>query len=129
MTKKWYNYFVSVDDASGAAGQGDPRAAASAGNAAQTVAEIASGVAAEPKFTSPVSDPTSFDEIYQAAEIPAAPQGYSIMKIADMLQSEHIRSMPADVRRSAVLLALEPAGLAIKTVIHAPVPPYPPPTR
>ncbi len=118
MTKKWYNYFVSVDDASGAAGQGDPRAAASAGNAAQTVAEIASGVAAEPKFTSPVSDPTSFDEIYQAAEIPAAPQGYSIMKIADMLQSEHIRSMPADVRRSSVLVALDAAGVDIKDVIQ-----------
>ncbi len=107
MTKKWYNYFVSVDDASGAAGQGDPRAAASAGNAAQTVAEIASGVAAEPKFTSPVSDPTSFDEIYQAAEIPAAPQGYSIMKIADMLQ-----------RRSSVLVALDAAGVDIKDVIQ-----------
>src|SRR6266481_9476725 len=118
MTKKWYNYFVSVDDASGAAGEGEPRAAASAGNAAQTVAEIASGVAAEPKFTSPVSDPTSFDEIYQAAEIPAAPQGYSIMKIADMLQSEHIRSMAADVRRSSVLVALDAAGVDIKDVIQ-----------
>jgi hypothetical protein len=118
MTKKWYSYFVSVDDASGAAGQSSPRAAASAGNAAQTVAEIASGVSAEPKFTSPVSDAASFDEIYKAAEIPAAPQGYSIMKVADMLQSEHIRSMPADVRRSSVLVALDAAGVDIKDVIQ-----------
>src|SRR5258707_1793511 len=118
MTRNGYNYFVSVDDARGADGQGDPGAAASAGNAAQTVAEIASGVAAEPKFTSPVSDPTSFDEIYQAAEIPAAPQGYSIMKIADMLQSEHIRSMPADGRRSSVLVALDAAGVDIKDGIQ-----------
>jgi hypothetical protein len=118
MTKKWYNYFVSVDEAGGAAAPGDPQAQAGAGNAAQTVADIASGVPAEPKFTSPVTNPTSFDEIYKAAEIPPAPQGYSIMKVSDMLQSEHIRSMPADVRRSSVLVALDAAGVDIKDVIQ-----------
>lgn len=123
MTKKWYNYFVSVDDANSA--QGDPRAAAGKAGApaggtspAQTVAEIASSVATEPKFTSPVSNANSFDEIYQAAEIPAAPQGYSIMKVAEMLQSEHIRTMPADVKRSSVLVALDAAGVDIKDVIQ-----------
>lgn len=120
MTKKWYNYFVSVGDAeaeSGAA-QGAARSAGGTSNAAQTVADIASGIAAEPKFTSPVSNPTSFDEIYKAAEIPPAPQGYSIMKVAEMLQSEHIRSLPADVRRSSVLVALDAAGVDIKDVIQ-----------
>jgi len=118
MTKKWYNYFVSVDEAGSAAAQGNAPASAGAPNAAQTVAEIASSVAVEPKFTSPVANPTSFDEIYKAAEIPPAPQGYSIMKIADMLQSEHIRTMPADVRRSSVLVALDAAGVDIKDVIQ-----------
>ena len=120
MTKKWYNYFVSVGDADtgSSAGQGDSRSGGGPSNAAQTVAEIASGIAAEPKFTSPVSNPTSFDEIYKAAEIPPAPQGYSIMKVAEMLQSEHIRSLPADVRRSSVLVALDAAGVDIKDVIQ-----------
>lgn len=116
MEKKWYNYFVSTDDAGAQAGQATSQAGAS--NPAQTVADIASSVIVEPKFTSPVSDPTSFDQIYQAAEIPPAPQGYSIMKIADMMQSEHIRSMPADVRRSSVLVALDAAGVDIKDVIQ-----------
>jgi hypothetical protein len=115
MTKKWYNYFVSTGDPNAPAGQGDPQAAASP---AQTVADIASGIAIEPKFSTPVSDPTSFDQIYQAAEIPPAPQGYSILKVAEMLQSEHIRSMPADVRRSSVLVALDAAGVDIKDVIQ-----------
>jgi hypothetical protein len=87
-------------------------------SAAQTVAEIASNVATEPKFSSPVSNANSFDEIYQAAEIPPAPQGYSIMKVADMLQSEHIRTVPADVKRSTVLVALDAAGVDIKDVIQ-----------
>jgi hypothetical protein len=82
------------------------------------VAEIASGIAVEPKFTSPVSDPTSFDEIYKAAEIPSAPQGYSILKVSQMLESEHIRNLPSDVKRSSVLVALDAAGVDIKEVIQ-----------
>jgi hypothetical protein len=119
MTKKWYNYFVSVDDASAATTPGTHQAASSSSSAAQTVAEIASGVAmAEPKFTAPVSNQASFDEIYKAAEIPDPPKGYSIFKVSEMLQSEHIRSMPADVKRSSVLVALDAAGVDIKDVIQ-----------
>ena len=70
MPKKWYNYIVSVDETAGT-GQSPPNAPpnsknapAGAKSAAQSVAEIASSMGAEPKFTTPVSDPTSFDEIY-----------------------------------------------------------------
>jgi hypothetical protein len=122
MTKKWYNYFVSVEDAGAAATGSAPQAEGSSGagtSAAQTVAEIAGSMAAsEPKFTSPVSNAASFDEIYKAAEIPEAPGGYSILKIAEMLQSEHIRSMPADVKRSSILVALDAAKVDIKDVIQ-----------
>lgn len=132
MTKKWYNYFVSVDEA--AAGTTAPASPAGsrpapgtqAGgatapksvSAAQTVADIAAMVAPEPKFTAPVPDGASFADIYKAAEIPEPPHGYSILKIADMLQSEHIRTMPLDVRRSSVLVALDAAGVDIKDVIQ-----------
>lgn len=121
--KKWYNYFVSTD-AVDAQSASDPDAANAATlpagqkSPAQTVAEIASSVATEPKFTTPVSKDSTFDEIYQAAEIPPAPQGYSIMKVAEMLQSEHIRSMPTDVKRSSVLVALDAAGVDIKDIIQ-----------
>lgn len=121
--KKWYNYFVSTDaggnPVAGADTPAGPSGAAGAQKSpAQTVAEIASSVAAEPKFTSPVSKQGTFEEIYQAAEIPPAPQGYSIMKVAEMLQSEHIRSMPTDVKRSTILVALDAAGVDIKDVIQ-----------
>lgn len=116
MTKKWYNYFVSVDDPGGGS-QAAPAPAAGK-SAAQSVAEIAASVAPEPRFTKPVSDPTSFDEIYRAAEIPASPQGYSILKVSQMLESEHIRSLPSDVKKSSVLVALDAAGVNIKDVIE-----------
>ena len=121
MSKKWYNYFVSVDEADSATqAEGSfPRATSAASkSAAQSVAEIASTIAPEPKFTTPVSDPTSFDEIYKAAEIPPAPQGYSILKVAHMLESEHIRNLPSDVKKSSVLVALDAAGADIKDVIQ-----------
>ena len=82
------------------------------------MADIASSVAAEPKFTTPISDPTSFEEIYRAAEIPPAPQGYSILKISHMLESEHLRNLPSDVKKSSVLVALDAAGVDIKDVIQ-----------
>ena len=124
MSKKWYNYIVSVDDAAGTeqdrskSAPNAKSAPAGAKSAAQSVAEIASGIAVEPKFTSPISDPTSFDEIYKAAEIPSAPQGYSILKVSQMLESEHIRNLPSDVKRSSVLVALDAAGVDIKEVIQ-----------
>jgi len=121
MTKKWYNYFVSVDEGDSAApteGASSRSAPAAAKSAAQSVAEIASSLAAEPKFTTPVSDPTSFDAIYKAAEIPPAPQGYSILKVAHMLESEHIRNLPSDVKKSSVLVALDAAGADIRDVIQ-----------
>src|ERR1700679_1603102 len=128
MTKKWYNYIVSVDEAnatgqvtSQSTGQNPSnRANSPAGNksAAQSVADIASTVAAEPKFTRPVSDPTSFEDIYKAAEIPPAPQGYSILKVSQMLEGEHIRNFPSDLKKSSVLVALDAAGVDIKEVIQ-----------
>ncbi len=115
MTKKWYNLFVSVDQAA----QASPEDAARAGDsAAQTVAQIAASVAAEPQFSAPVSNPSSFEEIYQAAEIRTPQHGYTVFKIADMLNSEHIRGLPAEVRRSSVMVALEAAGVKLAEVIE-----------
>ena len=117
MSKKWYNYIVSIDDG---AGENVPASdnAAGAKTAAQSVAEIASGIAAEPQFTTPVSDPTSFDQIYKAAEIPPPAKGYSILKVSQMLESEHIRNLPSDVKKSSVLVALDAAGVDVKDVIQ-----------
>jgi hypothetical protein len=116
MSKKWYNYIVSID---GDAGENAP-ASDNPGEktAAQSVAEIASTIAAEPQFTAPVSDPTSFDEIYKAAEIPPPSKGYSILKVSHMLESEHIRNLPSDVKKSSVLVALDAAGVDVKEVIQ-----------
>ena len=127
MDKKWYNLFVSVDrpqdestdESAPAAPASRPASRPVAPSPAQTVAEIAAAVATtEPKFAVPVDNPTSFAEIYRAAEIPVAPHGYTILKVAEMLQSEHIRSLAPSVKRSSVLLALDAAGVKLQEVIE-----------
>jgi hypothetical protein len=133
--KKWYNHFVSFDeDPQGAGGDsahaarpsgsvasvpgakpGKP-APASAGTAAQRVAEIASSLSQPPAFSPSMPHNSSFEEIYAAAEIPATP--YNILKVAEMLQSPHIKDLPAEVRRSSVLVALDAAGVKLQSVIE-----------
>ena len=118
MSKKWYNYIVSVDDDAAQQAENPSGATSAAKSAAQSVAEIAATISPEPQFTTPVTDPTSFEEIYKAAEIPEAAKGYSILKVAQMLGSDHIRNLPSDVRKSSILVALDAAGVDIKDVIQ-----------
>ena len=129
MSKKWYNYFVSVDDPAATSQEQPqeipedtrpPAAKPPAGNAAQTIAEIAAAVNVAPKFTKPVqmSPSTSFDEIYSAAEISAPANGFTIFKVADMLKSQHIAALPPEVKRSSVLLALDAAGVKLQDILQ-----------
>src|SRR5260370_13465337 len=121
MSKKWYNYFVSVDEANTAAGEAQsPTTPASGPSAAQPVADIAASisVSAQPKLANLPGPAASFDEIYSAAEIHPPEHGYTIYKIADMLQSEHIRNLPAEVKRSSILLALDAAGVKLQDIIE-----------
>ncbi len=117
MSKKWYNYFVSVDEANPAADQSQTQPD-SARSAAQTVADIAATLSPAPTPTSQPAAGASFEEIYTAAEIHPPDHGYTIYKIADMLQSEHIRNLPAEVKRSSILLALDAAGVKLQDIIE-----------
>jgi Asp-tRNA(Asn)/Glu-tRNA(Gln) amidotransferase A subunit family amidase len=119
MSKKWYNMFVSVDSSTPGS-DADPEGAGPSAqpDAAQMVAEIAATVPAESKFSAPVRNPTSFDEIYRAAEISPPAHGYTIEKVAAMLQSEHLRGLSNEVKRSSILVALEASGAKIEDVIQ-----------
>ncbi len=141
--KKWYNYFVSVEPAEGsaeaettpaksAAAEIEELARSTAAPASkpapaarpaplrtrpQTVSQMTASLA-EPKFAAPAGAPAAFDEIYNLAEIPVPAHGYTILKIADMLESEHIRGLTPVVKRSSILVALEAAGVKVDEVIQ-----------
>jgi hypothetical protein len=116
MNKKWYSYLVSVERENAAPDPGAKRDSETP-DAAQTIADIAASVST-PSFQKTVADPASFDQIYAAAEIPTPAHGFTIFKIADMLKSEHIRTLPIEIKRSSVLLALDAAGVKAQDVIE-----------
>lgn len=121
MSKKWYEYFVTLGPPADPASPADepaPQASSEPASAAQRVAEIAARVAPAQDFKQPVANALAFDEIYAAAGIEEPPHRYSILKIADMLESEHIRGMAAPVKRSSILVALDAAGVRMEDIIQ-----------
>jgi hypothetical protein len=111
--KAWYNFFVVTDDRPEAPPQSEPQPPGPV-----RAADLAPGTSAEPAFTSTVSDPAVFNDIYEAAQIAAATHGYTVLKIADMLQSEHIRTLAADVKRKSILVALDAAGVTVNEIVE-----------
>jgi len=137
-SKKWYEYFVSVEDQGSAAGNnpgglhpfGGQPGAPPPGDAASAIAQIAAQMQA-PVAAAPPPPPAkfekaaaaagafaTFDDIYKAAEITQPGHGYTILKVADMLNSEHIKQMPAEVKKGSILVALDAAGVKIQDVIQ-----------
>lgn len=115
MAKKWYSFFVVTGD-----GQGQP--ASSAGAAAPAPVRAAD---LAPETPEPLLDPqaapvpsTDLALVYESAKIAAPAHGYTVLKVGEMLQSEHLRGLPADVRRKSVLVALDAAGVGIDDIVQ-----------
>ena len=58
------------------------------------------------------------EDVYRAAGIMNARRGYSINKVSQMLNSEHIRGLSKEMKRVAVLMALDAAGVALDEVLQ-----------
>lgn|GEM_PF-3032933 len=61
---------------------------------------------------------SSSDDVYRAADIQQPTHGFTILKVADMLQSEHIRNMTAEIKRSSILVALEASSVRLQDIIE-----------
>jgi hypothetical protein len=58
------------------------------------------------------------EDIYHAAGITSPRRGYSITKVVEMLRSEHLRGASRELRRAAVLMALDAAGVSVDEVLQ-----------
>lgn len=75
--------------------------------------------------TNPVADgvtrfhaePLGMEDIYRAAGIMNPRKGYGINKVVEMLHSEHVRGLSKEMKRAAVLMALDAAGIPIEEVL------------
>ena len=109
MGKRWYNFFVVTD------GAGAPTTGPVA--ALKRVEEVAPEPAAVLPADVAVKGGASIAEVYEAARIVTPAHGYTVFKVAEMLQSEHIRTLPPDVKRKSILVALDAAGVPVDDVV------------
>jgi hypothetical protein len=56
------------------------------------------------------------EDIYRAAGIMVPRKGYSITKVVEMLHSEHLRGASKEMKRAALLTALDAAGIPLEEI-------------
>jgi Asp-tRNA(Asn)/Glu-tRNA(Gln) amidotransferase A subunit family amidase len=115
VKKKWYNFFVVTDPPKGEAGETPAR---ERGDPPRRVADVVPNAEADTEFTTPVPDPTAFEDIYSSAKIRTPPHGYTVLKVAEMLRSEHLQALPPEVKRKSILVALEAAGVTVAEIVE-----------
>jgi hypothetical protein len=102
-------------------GNGNSSSIGQAGNRAPNgaPAEEISGVELDGVTAADIlTELSSMEDIYRAAGIMNPRRGYSINKVVEMLHNEHMRGLSKEMRRSAVLMALDAAGISVNEVLQ-----------
>jgi len=58
------------------------------------------------------------EDIYRTSGIRNPRKDYGINKVVEMLRSEHVRDLPSEMKRAAVLMALDAAGIPVEEVLR-----------
>ena len=112
MAKKWYSYFVVTEEPSAV-----PSGAAQAPAPPQRVADVVADSGEESTVSPPAQGAVDLGQVYDGAKIQTPPHGYTVLKVARMLESEHIRTLPGDVKRKSILVALDAAGVKVTEIV------------
>ena len=113
MSKKWYNYFVVTPPS-----ETPPEAVPEARTPPPRAADLVADAEGDATFATPVATPADLAEIYDSAQITTPPHGYTVLKVAEMLRSEHIRDLPPEVKSKSVMVALEAAGVKVSEIVE-----------
>jgi hypothetical protein len=70
----------------------------------------------EEAFTGVEVELLPMEDIYRLAGIMESHKGYSIQKVVEMLHSRHIRGLSKEMKRAALLMALDAAGVSVAQV-------------
>lgn len=116
--KKWYNVFVSVED--------EQKKAETAVSQRETL--VHSSVTptrfevSEPQLEQPVArigeEFPSFEAIFQAFGIKDATAGFTVYRAEELLKSVHLKNASPEIRRSALMVALEALRISPEDVIQ-----------
>jgi hypothetical protein len=123
MQRKWFDLTHRNNTQDGLSGNGSENSSSKS----ETVKHVPEApppmekTPAEPAGESAASSPIELlpmEDIYRAAGIMNPRKGYSITKVVEMLRSEHMRGLSKEMRRAAVLMALDAAGIPIDEVLQ-----------
>jgi hypothetical protein len=120
MQNKWFQFgsFRDQDGSNGAVNGAPEQVYATPAKEAGQESQPASPNSGVSGFAGSTGELQQFDEIYHAAGIKGPRLGYSIGKVIEMLQSEHIRNLPNETRRASLLMALDAAGVQVDEVLQ-----------
>ena len=65
-----------------------------------------------------LGDLLPLEDVYRSAGIMNPRMGYSIRKVVEMLNNDHIRGLPDDAKSAAVLMALDAAGITVDEIVR-----------
>jgi hypothetical protein len=116
MQNKWFSSWRGDEGPNGSV-NGTPEPLTSRPEEEVHETRAAAGVGSN-GFAGSTSELQAFDEIYRAAGIKGPRLGYSIGKVIEMLQNEHIRNLGTETKRASLLMALDAAGVQVDEVLQ-----------
>jgi hypothetical protein len=66
----------------------------------------------------PIGKYSVFEQIYQTASVKPQRIAYSILKVAEMMKSQHLATMSVEAKRCSLLMALDAAGCAVEEILQ-----------
>jgi len=112
MPKNWFRFSIQEDLA------GHNGVSRNGATPAETVSEpepLARPVSPERAEPSPYQ---SFDQVYSNAAVKPPRLSYGILKIAGMVNSQHLNGMSIEAKRCSLLMALEAAGVEVEDLLQ-----------
>jgi Skp family chaperone for outer membrane proteins len=108
MLKQWFNFSYPNESQDNVVHRSTETHQAVSGSSNEAAVQPEASLAAPP----------SFEQIYNNAAVRPPRIPYGILKIADMLASVHLTGMAPEAKRSALMMALEAAGVEVEDVLQ-----------
>jgi hypothetical protein len=118
MIKRWFQFVYSGNGIENNTGRNNGSANVGLGLKEAAESERPSDNDGLSATDGPAPGQSAFEQIYQCATVKPRPASYSILKVADMMNSPHLSGMAPEARRSALLMALEAAGAEIEDLLQ-----------
>lgn len=121
MARKWLDLkpWHSKPESVGASGDNSvTESNESEGEMANRVSSSSEYTMAAEVVPRPAVELLAMEDICRAAGIMAPPKGYGINKVVEMINSEHVRGLSKELKRAAVLMALNAAGVPVGQVLQ-----------